>query len=130
MEPNISSRCPIDCAVGIKDFHQSPEKEPLEQRLRNKDDKYSITEKLQQPTRNIYVLGQNKATESIKELTNDLLTREYLNIAKFDGIDDADVGVIVIPESHIPKKPRIVDPDNSHIVLDNNPANKQLQVAT
>ena len=130
MESSNANECLIQCAVGIKDFEQSPQKTALEKRLENIDDIHGITKKLKQPTRNIYVLGQDKATESIKELTNDLLSREYLNVAKFDGIDDADVGVIVIPESHIPKKPRIVDPDNSHIVIDNNPANKQLQVAT
>ena len=129
MESINATECLIHCAVGIKDFDQSPQKEALEKRLENMDEIHGITKKLKQPTRNIYVLGQDKATESIKELTNDLLSREYLNVAKFDGIDDADVGVIVIPESHVPKKPRILDRQHSKLILDNNPDDKQLQVS-
>ena len=145
MASSTEYKCPVDCVVGIKEFKKSSTKRPLEERLEQEDVKQSITEKMdknynpsgatkkkvniqngtKKPTRNIYVVGQDIATESITKLTNDLLSREYLNVANFDGTNDADVGVIVIPETHIPKKPRVVEPDNAEIVIQENPNNKK-----
>ena len=141
--------CLIECVVGIKELIQSPNKEPLEERLEKDGVKQSIREKMeknynsrsgnqknvsvpnpeQEHIRDIYVIGQDIAVESVKELSRTLLERDYLNLANFDGSSDVDVGVIVIPEKHIPKKPRIVDPENSRVVLENNPTYKKLQVS-
>ena len=42
------------------------------------------------------------------------------SFANFNGFNDGDVGVIVIPEEYIPKKPRIVEPDDADEVIENN----------
>ena len=58
-----------------------------------------------------------------------MLDREYLNVAIFDGTDEADVGVIVVPETHLPKYASVVEPEIADLVLENNPDDKKLQVS-
>ena len=58
-----------------------------------------------------------------------MLSREYLNVANFDGTNEADVGVIVVPETHLPKKANIVEPDIADLVQENNPDDKKLLVS-
>ena len=81
-ETNDTNECPLDCVVGIKEFKQSPEKEKLEDRLERDDVKQRIHENLEhylnpgksQPKttkkqrRNIYVVGQDVARESIVQV--------------------------------------------------------------
>ena len=45
-------------------------------------------------------------------------------MATFDGTNEADVGVIVVPETHLPKNANIVEPDIADLVLENNTDNK------
>ena len=155
MTSNNQTECLVNCKVGIKDMIQSPETEPLVDRLEKDGVKQNIREKMEknynvkfgqenendstsqsgsqektgEPVRDIFVAGQDIATESIKEFTKHLLKRDYLNVANFNGINDADVGVIVIPETHIPKKPRIVEPEIADDVVKNNPTDKKLAVS-
>ena len=105
------------------------EKDDVKQLIREKMEKNNNSKSSSQQRRDFYAVGQDFATESAKELSRNLLARDYLNLANFDGSNDADVGVIVIPEKHIPKKPKIVDPDNANVVLENNPNDKKLQVS-
>ena len=77
-----TNECPLDCVVGIKEFKQSPEKEKLEDRLERDDVKERIHQNLEdylnpgksQPKttkkqrRNIYVVGQDVARESIVQV--------------------------------------------------------------
>jgi hypothetical protein len=58
-----------------------------------------------------------------------VLDREYLNVSTFDGTDEADVGVIVVPETPLPKHANIVEPDIADLVLENNPDDKKLLVS-
>ena len=46
-------------------------------------------------------------------------------MATFDGTNEADVGVIVVPETHLPKKATVVEPDIADLVLENNPDDKK-----
>ena len=138
MESEGNTNCLVNCAVGVKDFIKSPEKETLEERLEKDGVRQRIRKKMEenyggkskqntardssqhnrqlqneQPPRDLFVVGQDVATDSIKKLTRYLLERDYREIADFDGFYDGDVGVIVIPERYIPKKPRVVDPDEA-----------------
>jgi hypothetical protein len=58
-----------------------------------------------------------------------VLDREYLNVAIFDGTDEADVGVIVVPETHLPKNANVVDPTMFDQVLADNPDDNELKVS-
>ena len=79
--------------------------------------------------RNIYVLGQDKASESIKETVDDLMNRDYPNAAVFDGSDDGDVGVIFVPEDcHIPRRPAIIEPEKAYSIMDENPTDNKFKV--
>ena len=79
--------------------------------------------------RNIYVVGQDKASESIQETVDDLIDRDYPIAAIFDGSDDGDVGVIVVPEDcHIPRRPAIIEPGKAHSILKENPTNNKFKV--
>ena len=68
----------------------------------------------------MFVVGQDIATDSIPKFSRFLLERDYREVANFNGFNDGDVGVIVIPEEYIPKKPRIVEPDDADEVIENN----------
>ena len=54
-----------------------------------------------------------------------MLSREYLNVATFDGTNEADVGVIVVPDTHLPKNASVVEPEIADLVLENNPDDKK-----
>ena len=156
MASNNTTECLVNCKVGITVLTKSPETEPLEERLEKDGVKQMIRDKMEknynvkfcqenennsitqgtisqeqsgEPIRDIFVAGQDIATESIKEFTKYLLKRDYLNVATFDGSNDADVGVIVIPETHIPKKPRIVEPKIEDLIIENHPGDNVLKVA-
>ena len=82
MAENEAANCRLNCAVGIKEFKQSPETAKLEDRLEREDVKQRIHENLEdylnpgksQPKttkkkrRNIYVVGQDVARESIVQV--------------------------------------------------------------
>jgi hypothetical protein len=79
--------------------------------------------------RNIYVVGQDKASESIKETVDDLMNRDYPKAAIFDGSDDGDVGVIFVPEDcHIPRRPAIIEPGKAHSIMKENPTDNKFKV--
>ena len=155
-----NTECLFECALGIKDLIQLPEKETLEKRLEEDGVKQHITqrmgehycgkskkkkahdssqrnrrrqnvaspsnvnpnsvEELAESFEDLFVVGQDIATDSIPKFSRYLLERDYRNVANFDGFNDGDVGVIVIPEEYIPKKPRIVEPDDADEVIENN----------
>ena len=78
--------------------------------------------------RDIHVLGQDKASESIKETVDDLMNRDYPKAAVFDGSDDSDVGVIVVPEDgHIPRRPAIIEPGKVHSIMKENPTDNKFK---
>ena len=102
-----------------KKFEGESSKEP--EQNEKKDDTKNI--------RNIYVVGQDKASESIKETVDDLMNRDYLKAAIFDGSDDSDVGVIVVPEDcHIPRSPTIIEPGKAHSIMKENPTDTKFKV--
>jgi hypothetical protein len=82
MAENEAANCKLNCTVGIKEFKQSPETAKLEDRLERDDVKERIHENLDdylnpgksQPRanrrqrRNIYVVGQDVARESIVQV--------------------------------------------------------------
>ena len=136
------SKCLLECAIGISELIQSSDKEPLESRLEKDDVKLLIREKLEKnynlkfakkekdestdqtnqsqnekPSRDVFVAGQNCATDSIVEFVKFLLKRDYRHIFDFDGLNDGRVGVNTVPETHIPRKPRVVAPENAEEVL-------------
>ena len=79
--------------------------------------------------RNFYVVGQDKASESIQETVDDLMNRDYPEAAIFDGSDDGDVGVIVVPEDcHIPRRPVIIEPGKAHSIMKENPTDNKFKV--
>ena len=154
MESEGNTNCLVNCAVGVKDFIKSPEKETLEERLEKDGVQQRIRKKMEenycgkskqntvrdsslhnrqfqneQPPRDLFVVGQDVATDSVKDLTDFLLKRDYLEVAEFDGVDDGDVGTITVPETYIPKKPRVVEPEIADEVIANNPEDTKLQVS-
>ena len=82
MAENEAANCRLNCAVGIKEFKQSPETAKLEDRLEREDVKQRIHENLEdylnpgkslpkttkKQRRNIYVVGQDVARESIVQV--------------------------------------------------------------
>ena len=88
---------------------------------------------LQEPVTDIYVAGQDYATTSIKDFSATLVKRDFLKFYQWDGLIDGDVGVIVVPETPIPKEARVVEPENAQEVLEqwrvNNPDDKKLEVS-
>ena len=55
-----------------------------------------------------------------------LLKRDYPNIAAFDGSKNGMVGTIFIPESYLPKKPKVVNPEISDEIKSQFPDDKKL----
>ena len=152
--PNkMASNCLLNCAIGVQEFLKSPEKEPLEVRLEKDETKKMIREKMEknysvkfeqvvddslqqtilegneQPIIDIYVAGQDFATSSIKEIGATLVKRDYPKVAASLGLNDKDIGVIVVPETFIPKKARVVKPEIGEEVIQNNPEDTKLAVS-
>ena len=154
MECDEKKTCLVNCAVGIKELIQDPKKEKLETRLESEDVKRNIREKIiknyvvkevvennmvpkksesggaktKHGIRNMYRLGQNKASDSLVEVAKDVFFRDYLNVALFDGSNDAEIGYVHIPECHIPAAPRIIEPGEAKSIIDQNPPDKDFQV--
>ena len=83
----------------------------------------------EQPIIDIYVAGQDCATSSIKEIGKTLMKRDYPKVAASLGLNDKDIGVIVVPETFIPKKARIVKPEMAEEVIQNNSEDTKLAVS-
>ena len=148
------TNCLLNCAIGVQEFLKSPEKEPLEVRLEKDETKKMIRDKMEknynvkfeqvddslpntsiegndneQPIIDIYVAGQDCATSSIKEIGKTLVKRDYPKVAASLGLNDKDIGVIVVPETFIPKKARVVKPEIAEEVIQNNPEDTKLSVS-
>ena len=152
------TNCLLNCAIGVQEFLKSPEKEPLEVRLEKDATKKMIREKMEknynvkfeqvddslqqtilegndneqphsEPIIDIYVAGQDCATSSIKEIGATLVKRDYPKVAASLGLNDKDIGVIVVPETFIPKKARVVKPEIAEEVIQNNPEDTKLPVS-
>ena len=157
MESNCEvevTNCLLNCTIGVQEFLKSPEKEPLEVRLEKDETKKMIREKMEknysvkfdqvddslqqtsregndneQPIIDIYVAGQDCATSSIKEICETLVKRDYPKVAASLGLNDTDIGVIVVPDTFIPKKARVVKPEMAEEVIQNNPEDTKLAVS-
>ena len=149
------TNCLLHCAIGVQEFLKSPEKEPLEVRLEKDETKKMIREKMEknysvkfdqvvddslqqtilegndneQPIIDIYVAGQDFATSSIKEIGATLVKRDFPKVAASLGLNDKDIGVIVVPDTFIPKKARIVKPEIAEEVIQYYPEDKKLRVS-
>ena len=149
------TNCLLNCAIGVQEFLKSPEKEPLEVRLEKDETKKMIREKMEKnysvkfdqvlddslqqailegndnehPIIDIYVAGQDYATSSIKEIGVTLIKRDYPEVAASLGLNDQDIGVIVVPDTFIPKKARVVKPEIAEEVIQNNPEDTKLPVS-
>ena len=151
------TNCLLNCAIGVQEFLKSPEKEPLEVRLEKNETKKMIREKMEKnysvkfededededspnqttteendnesPLIDIFVAGQDCATNSIKDFTEKLLKRDYPKVAASLGLNDKEIGVINIPETFIPKKARVVKPEIAEEVIQNNPEDTKLAVS-
>ena len=149
------TNCLLNCAIGVQEFLKSPEKEPLEVRLEKDETKKMIREKMeknynvkfeqvddslqqtilegndneQQPIIDIYVAGQDCATSSIKEIGKTLVKRDYPKVAASLGLNDKEIGVIVVPDTFLPKKARVVKPEIAEEVIQNNPEDTKLPVS-
>ena len=152
------TNCLLNCSIGVQEFLKSPEKEPLEVRLEKDATKKMIREKMEknynvkfeqvddslqqtilegndneqphsEPIIDIYVAGQDCATSSIKEIGATLVKRDYPKVAASLGLNDKDIGVIVVPETFIPKKARVVKPEIAEEVIQNNPEDRKLPVS-
>ena len=149
------TNCLLNCAIGVQEFLKSPEKEPLGVRLEKDETKKMIREKMEknysvkfdhvvddslqqtilegnnnaQPIIDIYVAGQDFATRSIKEIGATLVKRDYPKVAASLGLNDKEIGVIVVPETFIPKKARVVKPEIAEEVIHNNLEDTKLPVS-
>ena len=149
------TNCLLNCAIGVQEFLKSPEKEPLEVRLEKDETKKMIREKMEknysvkfdqvvddslqqtilegneneQPIIDIYVAGQDCATSSIKEIGVTLMKRDFPKVAASLGLNDKDIGVIVLPDTFLPKKARIVKPEIAEEIIQNNPEDTKLSVS-
>ena len=102
MAENEAANCRLNCAVGIKEFKQSPETAKLEDRLEREDVKQRIHENLEdylnpgkslpkttkKQRRNIYVVGQDVARESIiqVEFVKKMSSEDTHKKIKLDGM--------------------------------------------
>ena len=135
------TNCLLNCTIGVQEFLKSPEKEPLEVRLEKDETKKMIREKMEKnysvkfdqvvddPIIDIYVAGQDFATSSIKEIGKTLVKRDYPKVAASLGLNDKDIGVIVVPDTFLPKKARVVKPEIAEEVIQNNPEDTKLPVS-
>ena len=135
------TNCLLNCAIGVQEFLKSPEKEPLEVRLEKDETKKMIREKMEknysvkfdqvvdEPIIDIYVAGQDCATSSIKEIGKTLVKRDYPKVAASHGLNDKEIGVIVVPDTFLPKKARVVKPEIAEEVIQNNPEDTKLPVS-
>ena len=135
------TNCLLNCAIGVQEFLKSPEKEPLEVRLEKDETKKMIREKMEKnysvkfdqvvddPIIDIYVAGQDFATSSIKEIGKTLVKRDYPKVAASLGLNDKEIGVIVVPDTFLPKKARVVKPEIAEEVIQNNPEDTKLPVS-
>ena len=149
------TNCLLNCEIGVQEFLKSPEKEPLEVRLEKDETKKMIREKMEknysvkfdqavddslqqtilegndneQPIIDIFVAGQDCATSSIKEIGATLVKRDYPKVAASLGLSDKEIGVIVVPDTFIPKKARVVKPEIAEEVIQNNPEDTKLAVS-
>ena len=149
------TNCLHDCTIGVQEFLKSPEKEPLEVRLEKDETKKMIREKMEknysvkfdqavddslhqtilegndneQPIIDIFVAGQDCATSSIKEIGATLVKRDYPKVAASLGFNDKEIGVINVPDTFLPKKPRVVKPEIAEEVIQNNPEDTKLPVS-
>ena len=146
------TNCLLNCSIGVQEFLKSPEKEPLEVRLEKDETKKMIREKMEknynvkfeqvddslqqtilegneQPIIDIYVAGQDCATSSIKEIGKTLVKRDYPKVAASLGLNDKEIGVIVVPDTFLPKKARVVKPEIAEEVIQNNPEDTKLPVS-
>ena len=127
------SHCPLCRILGETRLTLSSEKGLLKVRLESEDVQKSLKEQMAKcygnrrqqliPGRKVkkqgkkikiqeyYILGQSVATADILELVELLLERDYPDVAIFDGSIPGRVGPIFVPESYLPKKPKVVDPD-------------------
>ena len=83
----------------------------------------------EQPIIDIYVAGQDCATSSIKEIGVTLMKRDFPKVAASLGLNDKDIGVIVLPDTFLPKKARIVKPEIAEEIIQNNPEDTKLSVS-
>ena len=119
---SIEAQClDLKNVLGIKQFKKLSleNKETLDVKLKSRQKKIRSRQKT------FYMLSQNVVTEDILQLANDLLYLDYPEIFNFDGKNK--IGPTFIPECFIPKKPRVVEPENAKTVLENNPNDKKLQ---
>ena len=148
------TNCLLNCSIGVQEFLKSPEKEPLEVRLEKDETKKMIREKMEknynvkfdqvddslqqtiiegndneQPIIDIYFAGQDCATSSIKEIGVTLVKRDYPKVAASLGLNDKEIGVIVVPDTFLPKKARVVKPEIAEEVIQNNPEDTKLPVS-
>ena len=135
------TNCLLNCTIGVQEFLKSPEKEPLEVRLEKDETKKMIREKMEknysvkfdqvvdEPIIDIYVAGQDFATSSIKEIGATLMKRDYPKVAASLGLNDKEIGVIVVPDTFLPKKARVVKPEIAEEVIQNNPEDTKLPVS-
>ena len=89
-------------------------------------EQYGYTKKWKE----FYIMGQNIASESIYEVADLLLKRDYPNIASIDEETqdfEMNLGTIFVPEGYIPKKPGIVNPDIAEQISDQFPDDMKLQ---
>ena len=54
---------------------------------------------------------------------------DYPEVAASLGLNDKDIGVIVVPDTFIPKKARVVKPEIAEVVIQNNPDDTKLAVS-
>ena len=142
------SHCPLCRILGETRLTLSSEKGLLKVRLESEDVQKSLKEQMARcygnrrqqliPGRKVkkqgkkikiqeyYILGQNVATADILELVELLLERDYPDVAIFDGSIPGRVGPIFVPESYLPKKPKVVDPDIAQNIKEQFPEDKKL----
>ena len=127
VESNIVPKKPKERAK--KNNNRNRNKKAAESDMKFEGESSKEPEQNEKNIRNIYMVGRDKATESIKEIVDDLMKRDYLKAAIFDGSDDSDVGIIVVPEDcHIPRSPTIIEPGKAHSIMKENPTDSKFKV--
>ena len=66
-------------------------------------------EDIEAEMRNLYLPGQSRTLDSPEEMSKDLLQRDANHLANFDG--KLPIGATIIPQTYVPKNPRIVQPE-------------------
>ena len=119
MATSQDGQCDLGLAPGVHDividpnapyledlFSQDSINLPVMQAYADRRTKLKVEKtKKKQNTKNVFILGQNKATTSANEAAEDFMNRDYSEIQNYKGTKVTNPGAIIVPEVHVSDRP-------------------------